>query len=66
MTLHPQVTAAAALRRRPPAELLAADPATRLQFLRDALEESNAAESGPAFPLPVVVDVDADGVPCRL
>ena len=66
MTLHPQVTAAAALRRRPTAELLAADPATRLQFLRDAMEESNAAESGPAFPLPVVVDVDADGVPCRL
>ena len=66
MTLHPQVTAAAALRRRPTAEVLAADPATQLQFLRDAMEESNAAESGPAFPLPVVVDVDADGVPCRL
>jgi acetyl esterase len=66
MTLHPQVTAAAALRRRPPAEVLAADPATQLQFIRDAMEESNEAETGPAFPLPVVVDVDADGVPCRL
>jgi acetyl esterase len=66
MTLHPQVTAAAALRRRPPAEVLAADPATQLRFIRDAMEESNEAETGPAFPLPVVVDVDADGVPCRL
>ena len=64
--LHPQVTAAAALRRRPTAELLAADPETRLRFIRDAMEESNEAEAGPALPLPVVVDVDADGVPCRL
>jgi acetyl esterase len=30
------------------------------------MEESNEAETGPALPLPVVVDVDADGVPCRL
>jgi acetyl esterase len=64
--LHPQVTAAAALRRRASADVLAADPATQLQFVRDAMEESNEAESGPALPLPVVVDVDADGVPCRL
>jgi acetyl esterase len=64
--LHPQVTAAAALRRRPPADVLAADPQTQLQFVRDAMEESNEAETGPALPLPVVVDVDADGVPCRL
>ena len=58
--------AAAALRRRPPAEVLAADPAAQLQFVREAMEESNEAECGPAIPLPVVVDVDADGVPCRL
>jgi acetyl esterase len=64
--LHPQVTAAAALRRRASADVLAADPATQLQFVRDAMEESNEAESGPALPLPVVVDVDADGVPGRL
>jgi acetyl esterase len=30
------------------------------------MEESNEAECGPALPLPVVVDVDADGVPARL
>ncbi|HEU4348489.1 MAG TPA: alpha/beta hydrolase [Actinoplanes sp.] len=64
--LHPQVTAAAALRRRPPPEVLAGDPATRLRFVRAAMEESNEAECGPALPLPVVVDVDAGGVPCRL
>ncbi len=64
--LHPQVVAAAALRRRPSAEVLAADPAGQLQFVREAMEESNEAECGPALPLPVVVDVDADGVPCRL
>lgn len=66
MALHPQVTAAAELRRRPSAEVLAADPPTQLQFVRDAMEEANEAETGPALPLPVVVDVDADGVPCRL
>ena len=66
MALHPQVTAAAALRRRPPADVLAADPQTQLQFVRDAMEDANEAETGPALPLPVVADVDADGVPCRL
>ncbi len=66
MALHPQVTAAAELRRRAPADVLAADPETQLRFVRDAMEESNEAETGPALPLPVVVDVDADGVPCRL
>jgi acetyl esterase len=66
MALHPQVAAAAALRRRPSAEVLAADPLTQLRFVRDAMEASNEAETGPALPLPVVVDVDADGVPCRL
>jgi acetyl esterase len=30
------------------------------------MEEAVDAECGPALPLPVVVDVDADGVPCRL
>jgi acetyl esterase len=64
--LHPQVSAAAAIRRRPPADVLAADPYRQLLFTRTAMEESNAAETGPELPLPVVVDLDADGVPCRL
>jgi acetyl esterase len=64
--LHPQVAASASIRRRPPAELLSADLPARLEFVRTAIEESNEAETGPALPLPVVVDVDADGVPCRL
>ncbi|WP_328466267.1 alpha/beta hydrolase [Actinoplanes sp. NBC_00393] len=64
--LHPQVTAAASLRRRPTAEELAADPYQRLLGARAAMEESNEAETGPALPLPVVADLDADGVPCRL
>jgi len=63
--LHPQVSAAAELRRQPPADVLAADAETRLRFVRDAMEESNEAECGPPLPLPVV-DVDADGVPARL
>ncbi|MEV6299815.1 alpha/beta hydrolase [Actinoplanes sp. NPDC051861] len=61
--LHPQVTAAAQLRRRPPAS---GDPYQRLLDARAAMEESNEAETGPALPLPVVADFDADGVPCRL
>jgi acetyl esterase len=61
--LHPQVTAAAALRPRP-TELT--DPADAVRVLREDMEASNEAECGPAFPLPVVVDVDADGVPGRL
>ena len=64
--LHPQVTAAAELRRRPDAEVLTADPGAQLRFVRDAMEESNADEAGPELPLPVVVDLDAGGVPCRL
>ena len=64
--LHPQVTAAAALRPKPPAEVLASDPAGYLRYLRESMEASNEAEAGPAFPLPVVVDVDAGGVPGRL
>jgi acetyl esterase len=64
--LHPQVAAAAALRRRPPPEVLAGDTMVRLRFVREAMEESNEAECGPALPLPVVVDLDADGVPARL
>jgi acetyl esterase len=66
MALNPQVTASAALRPRPSAEVLAGDPAERLAFIRSAMEESNEAECGPALPLPVVVDVDAGGVPARL
>ena len=66
MVLHPQVEASLAIRRRPPADVLAAEPYEQLKFARRAMEESNEAECGPAIPLPVVVDVDADGVPCRL
>lgn len=64
--LHPQVAASLAVRRRPGAEVLAADPYEQLLFARKAMEEAVEAECGPAIPLPVVVDVDADGVPCRL
>ncbi|GLY01435.1 MULTISPECIES: alpha/beta hydrolase [Actinoplanes] len=64
--IHPQVTAAAKLRRKPTADELAADPYHRLLGMRAAMEESNEAETGPAIPLPVVVDLDAGGVPCRL
>ncbi|MET0424309.1 MAG: alpha/beta hydrolase [Actinoplanes sp.] len=66
MALHPQVTASAALRRRPSAELLAAQPLEQLQFVRQAMEDANEAETGPALPLPVVVDLEAGGVPVRL
>jgi acetyl esterase len=66
MKLHPQVEASLAIRRRPPAEVLAAEPYEQMVFARAAMEESNEAECGPALPLPVVVDVDADGVPARL
>lgn len=66
MTLHPQATAAAAIRKRPSADVLAADPETQLRFTREAMEAANEAETGPALPLPVVADLDADGVPCRL
>jgi acetyl esterase len=64
--LHPQVTAAAAIRRRPPAELIAAGPLAQLAFVRQAMEDAIDAETGPELPLPVVADFDADGVPCRL
>jgi acetyl esterase len=62
--LNPQVTTAAGLRARPPAEL--SDSYEILQFVRQAMEDSNEAECGPALPLPVVADVDAGGVPARL
>ncbi len=64
--LHPQVAAVLAVRRRPTAGELAAAPVERLAGVRDAMEASVDAECGPAVPLPVVVDLDADGVPCRL
>ncbi|MCU7723015.1 alpha/beta hydrolase [Actinoplanes sp. KI2] len=64
--LHPQVTAAARIRRRPPAAMPTDDPYEQLKFARAAMEEAVDEECGPALPLPVVVDVDADGVPCRL
>ncbi len=61
--LNPQVTAAEKLRRRSPSFT---DPIERLEFARESMEEAVDAECGPALPLPVVVDVDAHGVPCRL
>jgi acetyl esterase len=64
--LHPQVAASLNVRRRPSAEQLAADPFAQLVVARAAMEASVEAECGPQVPLPVVVDVDADGVPCRL
>jgi acetyl esterase len=64
--LHPQVVAALAGRRRPSAEELAADPVVQLAAGRAAMEASVDVECGPGVPLPVVVDVDAAGVPCRL
>jgi acetyl esterase len=64
--LHPQTVAALAGRRRATAEQLAADPVAQLDAMRAAMEASVDAECGPALPLPVVVDVAADGVPCRL
>jgi acetyl esterase len=64
--LHPQVEAALAIRRRPPAETVAADPYGQVRLTRAAMEDAVEVECGPALPLPVVVDLDADGVPCRL
>ena len=64
--LDPQILAAAGIRRRPSADVLAAGPDVLLKFIREAMEESNEAETGPALPLPVVADLVADGVPCRL
>ncbi|XVU26876.1 alpha/beta hydrolase [Actinoplanes sp. CA-054009] len=61
--LNPQVTAAAGLRSRPP---VLDDPYAQLQVIRQAMIDAIEVETGPALPLPVVVDVDADGVPCRL
>ncbi|SNY31243.1 alpha/beta hydrolase [Paractinoplanes atraurantiacus] len=63
--LNPQVTAAAGLRSRPPV-LSSADPYEQLQAVRQAMIDAIEVETGPELPLPVVVDVDADGVPCRL
>jgi acetyl esterase len=64
--LNPQVTASGQARRRPSPELLAGDPLLLLAFIRQAMEDANEAEAGPALPLPVVADVDAGGVPARL
>jgi len=66
MALNPQVTASAAFRRRPGPAVRAGDPMALLAFIRQAMEDANSDETGPALPLPVVVDVDAGGVPCRL
>jgi acetyl esterase len=45
---------------------MAADPVVQLAAARAAMEASVDVECGPGLPLPVVADVDADGVPCRL
>jgi acetyl esterase len=66
MTLNPQIAAASQARRRPGPELLGGDPLELLAFIRQAMEDANEAETGPALPLPVVADVDAGGVPARL
>jgi acetyl esterase len=66
MALNPQVAASSGFRRRPGPELLTGDPRALLAFIRQAMEDANEDETGPALPLPVVVDVDASGVPCRL
>ena len=47
MALNPQVTASAAFRRRPGPELLTGDPLTLLAFIRQAMEDANADETGP-------------------
>jgi acetyl esterase len=64
--LNPQVAASSAHRRRPGPELLTGDPLALLAFIRQAMEDANEAETGPALPIPVVTDLDAGGVPCRL
>jgi acetyl esterase len=64
--LHPQVAAALAVRRRPTVAELGDDPLAGLAEMRAQMEASVDAECGPALPLPVVVDVDAGGVSCRL
>jgi acetyl esterase len=64
--LHPQVEASLAIRRRPAAEAIAADPYEQVRSTRAAMEDAVEVECGPALPLPVVVDLDAGGVPCRL
>lgn len=64
--LHPQAAAALQGRRRPAAGSLVEDPMTLLKAMRAAMDDAVEAECGPAIALPVVTDVDADGVPCRL
>jgi acetyl esterase len=70
--LHPQVAAALRERRRRPAAAqlaaaqLSADPMAQLLAVRAAMDAAVEVECGPAIPLPVVADVDAGGVPCRL
>lgn len=65
--LHPQAAKAlSARRRRPPVGEFVADPMTQLKAMRAAMDDAVEVECGPAIALPVVTDVDADGVPCRL
>ncbi|MET0495704.1 MAG: alpha/beta hydrolase [Actinoplanes sp.] len=66
MALHPQVAAELAVRYRPSADALAADPAAMLAAARAGMTATIDAKCGPGLPLPVVVDVEAAGVPCRL
>lgn len=62
MTLHPQAVAAIALSRGEPS-LVGADHAEITRRRREALD---AAAAEPREPVAEVVDLDADGVPCRL
>jgi len=60
VTLHPQAVAALTEPSRPPITL-AEVVADRVE-----MDASAPALTGPPIPVPVVADIDADGVPCRL
>jgi acetyl esterase len=65
MTVHPQVAASLAVRRRTPVDQ-AADPIAWLNATREAMVAAVPVECGPASPGVAAVDLDADGVRCRL
>jgi acetyl esterase len=60
VTLHPQARAALSAPSPVPATL------SEVEALRAEMEAGAAAATGPGTPVPVVADVDAGGVPCRL
>jgi len=63
MEVHPQVTATLKERSGPDP---AVDPMGAAQAERAAMVAGIERDGGPAIPLPVVTDLDADGVRCRL